>query len=397
MGRAKTKISTVETNPLDMTDAALQALFGDVPDSDLMRTLILTEAHAIRNGAERERRTMRNFWYDHVKPVLSRAGRLGDKTSGGKDVDWPAKLSVYLTELVRAGETSYSELRIVDGSRQRRPAADIVRQVATVRLVGGHYPWVIIFTEKDTIWGELETLASLYGVSAISGGGQPSAACTADIVRAIFESEAYDGEDLILLTLTDYDPSGYSIARNQFSQLQEATGDRCQVWHERLGLAPGQLSRAERDAKAYTPKPEGFAAWYAETGGVDGRPLGLELDALPISRLRAMFAEGIERHIDLTPRRADLQEAFLELLAWELLRDRVEARKAWMIAQVKRNGLWARIQQANLPSNLFALAARAGWETIDPTAPFYADGGYLFDCAAEVRAVMAASIDQEQG
>ena len=62
-----------------------------------------------------------------------------------------------------------------------------------MQLVGGHYPWLILFTEKDTIWGELESLASLYGVSAISGGGQPSAACTADIVRLILASEAYRG------------------------------------------------------------------------------------------------------------------------------------------------------------------------------------------------------------
>ena len=42
---------------------------------------------------------------------------------------------------------------------------------------------MILFTEKDTIWPEVENLASLYGVSAISGGGQPAAACTADVVR----------------------------------------------------------------------------------------------------------------------------------------------------------------------------------------------------------------------
>lgn len=391
MGRTKTKIVPVALNPLDLTDAALRARFGSLPDAELIRTLILTEAGAIRNGAAREERTMRNVWYDHIKPVLSRAGRLGDKTSGGKDVNWEAKLSVYLTELVRAGETSYAELRIVDGSRQRRAAAEIVRQVATVRLVGGHYPWLVIFSEKDTIWGEIETLAGLYGVSAISGGGEPANACTADMVRAILASDAYHGEDLVLLTLTDYDPSGYIIAGAQHTQLQESVGDGCTVYHERLGLTPDQLTRAERDAKAYKPKEKGLEDWLTATGGVDGRPLGLELDALPLSRLRAMFAAGIERYIDLGPRRADLREAFLELLAWDLLRPQVEAQKAAMVAAVKRNGLWARIQQTALPDNLFRLAAGAGWDAIDPTAAFYADGRTLFDCAADVRAAMATA------
>lgn len=386
------RIAQVETNPLDMTDSDLRAVFGALPNSELMRGLIMAEVDAIRGGAEREaRRTMRNFWYDHIKPVLSRAGRLGDKTKGGKDVDWPGLLSKYLAELIRAGYTSYAELRIVDGSRQRRAAAAVVRAVADVQLVGGHYPWLILFTEKDTIWGEIETLASLYGVSAISGGGQPAAACTADIVRQILDSEAYDSEPLTLLSLTDFDPAGYSIAESQFTQLQETAGDRCEVHHKRLGLTPDQLTRAERDAKAYTPKDDGFAAWYAQTGGVDGRPLGLELDALPLSRLRAMFAEGIERHIDLERRRQDLREAFLELLAWELLRPEVEKRKAAMIAQVKRNGLWAHIQQTDLPGDLFAQGARAGWNAIDPVTTVYGETP-LFDCAAEVCAVMAATL-----
>ena len=185
--------------------------------------------------------------------------------------------------------------------------------------------------------------------------------------------------------------SGYSIAESQYTQLQETAGDGCEVRHIRLGLTPDQLTRAERDAKAYTPKDDGFAAWYAETGGVDGRPLGLELDALPLSRLRAMFAAGIERHIDLAPRRADLREAFLELLAWELLRPQVEARKAAMIARVKSNGLWAHIRQTALPGDLFAMAARAGWDSIDPVTNLYGDT-FLFDCAAEVRAVMGATL-----
>ena len=272
-------------------------------------------------------------------------------------------------------------------SRQRRPAADVARTMASVRLVGGHYPWLILFTEKDTIWNELEGLASLYGVSAISGGGQPAAACTADIVRQILASEAYNGEALTLLTLTDYDPSGDSIAKNQYVQLGEAAAGACEVRHDRLGLTPEQLTREERDAKAYTPKRAGFAKWYRKTGGVDGRPLGLELDALPLSRLRAMFAAGIEQYIDLAPRRGDLRDSLLELVAWDLLRPDMEERKAAMIAQVKSNGLWERVRLADIPGDLFSEAARMGWRSIDPVATTYG-GMPLFDCVDALREAM---------
>ena len=46
------------------------------------------------------------------------------------------------------------------------------------------------FTEKDTIWEEVAAVASLYGVSAISGGGFPSCACTENMVKAISRSKA---------------------------------------------------------------------------------------------------------------------------------------------------------------------------------------------------------------
>jgi hypothetical protein len=204
------KFVPLQKHPSDMTAAELQDALADAKDSVVMRSLILAEVEAMRAGAERERRTMRNLWYELVKPALSRAGILNKLTRGGKPVPWANKLSGYLAELVRAGETSYEELLIVDGSRQRRPARVVTQTVADVELVGAHFPWVILCTEKDTIWGEVEALASLYGVSAISCGGQPSNACTENTIRAIVRSEAFQRERpacITLLSLTDYDPA----------------------------------------------------------------------------------------------------------------------------------------------------------------------------------------------
>lgn len=221
------KIPHVARDPLGMTDGELLAEFGRADKADVLRSLILAERDAIRAGAVREDRTLRNFWYDHIKPVLSRAGRLAEKTTGPKaqDVDWDGLLSKYLAKLVRKGETSYwRSCALWTGrgkwNRQRRllTRSQMCGSVA-------HYPWVILFTEKDTIWPVVETLASLYGVSAISGGGQPAAACVlSDVVRQILACDAYDGQDLILLSLTDYDPFGFKIADSQQAQLQEMAG-----------------------------------------------------------------------------------------------------------------------------------------------------------------------------
>lgn len=362
-----------------MTDAELVAELSGKPDSVVMRSLLFAEIEAVRAGAEREERTMRNLWYDIVKPALSRAGLLNLKTAGGKGdpIPWDRKLSVYLAELVRGGETSYEELQIIDGSRQRQAAVAIMSTVAEVQLVGPHFPWVILFTEKDTIWRQVEAVAQLYGVSAISGGGQPSNACTENTVRAIVRSEAFrraHPERMVILSLTDYDPSGYSIAESQVVQVQEAIdsldpGERGAlrgVEAIRLGLLPEQVEAAVRQMKAYEPKDKGLDEWYSETGGVDGQRLGLELDALPLSRLRAMFAEGIEQYVDMGKRRADLREAFVDLVIYQTLQPETDGRVNAMRRTVKGNGLWAAIGASPIPDNLFRRAAVGGYNAIDP-------------------------------
>jgi hypothetical protein len=393
------KFSPVQRHPIDMTPGEVRALFGDMADSQVIRTILMAEIEDIRRGAKRERRTMRNVWYDVVKPVLSRAGILNKATSGGKPVDWARKLSKYLTEIVRDGLTTYEELSIIDGSRQRQVAQNVTDPVASVLLVGAHYPWVILFTEKDTVWGEVESLATLYGVSAISGGGQPSNACTENTVRAIIRSKAYQAaqpEKMVLLCLTDYDPFGYSIADSQFDQVTEAAqgmstrerGRLSQVTVKRLGLYPWQLTAGERQMKAYEPKDVGLEAWLAETGGVDGLPLGLELDALELSRLRQLFAQGIEQHVDMEKRRQDLRDALLDRLAYELLLPEMEQKRRAMRAAVEGSALWRDLLEMPIPEDLFMRCAVSGAECIDPVQ----DTGLFAPYCEDIRQTMARVI-----
>ena len=124
-------------HPGNMSDDDLRAWLTNEADSVVMRSLLMAEIEAIRAGADRETRTMRNLWYSLVKPALSRAGILNKTTRSGRPVDWARKLSIYLAELVRGGATTYEELRIVDGSRQRTPARTVTKSIADVALVDG--------------------------------------------------------------------------------------------------------------------------------------------------------------------------------------------------------------------------------------------------------------------
>lgn len=87
---------------------------------------------------------------------------------------------------------------------------------------------------------------------------------------------------------------------------------------------------------------------------------------MPLSRLRRMFAEGIEARVDMGKRREDLRNAFLELVAADLLAPEYESKRRAMLAAVRSNGLWRAIENAPIPDGLFLQAALQGMNCIDP-------------------------------
>jgi hypothetical protein len=216
---ARSKTYTSINKPIqELTDGEIKDWLTSKTFTEPLRSILIAELESIREGATRERRTLRGLWYSLVKPLLSRAGILYPEPSNG----WDRTLSSVLVDLVRMGYTSYEEMKIVDGSRQRQEARRITYPVVNVQLVGDHFPWVILFSEKNTIWGEIKYLAELYGITAISGKGQPSFACTENTIRNIVRSESFrdnQPEAITLLSLTDYDPDGYSIQETQQTQI----------------------------------------------------------------------------------------------------------------------------------------------------------------------------------
>ena len=251
-----------------------------------MRSLLLWEIDRVRDASARgvtvEVRTLRGLWYELIKPALARLGRL-------EECNWAAKLSDYLVELVERGHTSYEELRIIDGSRLRHGPGERIAVLDSVPVVRVHHPHIILFTEKDTIYGVLDGLSTMYGISVVSGSGQPSYAASENLLREIVEHPNFvPGSQIQLLALTDFDPAGYFIAQAQWRQLckvaevfapaRKVNG----VAFTRLGLKPDQLTAEELAKNAYPPSDKGLELWMLQTGGIDGEPLGLELDAHPL-------------------------------------------------------------------------------------------------------------------
>jgi len=79
-----------------------------------------------------------------------------------------------------------------------------------------------------------------------------------------------------------------------------------------------------------------------------------------------MFAEAIEKHVDIEDRRRDLRNAFVDLAACELLLPTFESRRKKMKNAVIGTDLWQEINDTSIPEDLFINAAVRGDYWISP-------------------------------
>ena len=295
----------------------LKNLIGHLKGSELMRTIILNEKEFLSVDYDR---SLRGFWYSLAKPALDKLGKLSAADSTEEMLTkWDAELSRYVAELVRLGKVTYSDLRIVDTSRQRETPGETYSIVEShtfgYKINSADHPNIILCCEKDTVFSVLADMASLLGCSCISGKGQNSLAAMEDLLRRVGRADRIIG-----LVLSDYDPAGYSIAEtfeNQINDLKGGLGLSCAVTVERIGITPDQLTAEEVAANQYTPKPAGLAKWVQRTGGIGGQGKGLELDALTPDRIRTLFATGCKKYIDADSYRTFIKESFLRRMILE--------------------------------------------------------------------------------
>jgi hypothetical protein len=363
--------------------------------SFIIRSLLMYEIDRVRYSEDRiEPRTLRSLWYTLIKPALEKLGALEEsyytmarsrkKNDVGKIPDWSAKLSKYLVELVDNGITSYEELRVIDESRPRRPPQGNGMTVHTVDLIDSYNPNIVLFTEKDTIYNVVRNIGSVYGISAISGSGEPSYAATENLIKRIVRHENFlSGNNIYLLSLTDYDPAGYTISETIHHQMEKVAstlnGNVSSVIHSRLGLEPEQLTPSELEKNTYTPKSQGLQKWFKLTNGVNGRPLGIELDALPISRLRQMFVDGIQSIISNEDKyHGDLAAALVETLIWEALDPQITKMRDSLREKINATTI---IKNLSCPDGTLALFATNGFDHVDPLEY----DKYVFKAADDIR------------
>lgn len=302
-------------NAKDMNRSELLAAFPEGTDkSFLMRSIIMSE---VRFPQVNYDRTLRSLWYSTVKPTLDKLGLLeeSDQTEEGL-TKWDATLSRYVADLLRRGYLTYKKLHISDTSRQkenpRKKYYCTSLDTYGYQVTAAPYSNIIIATEKDTVYNIISDLAELFGCSCISSKGQNALGAMEKLIRGM----ARPFHTVHILTMTDYDPAGYYIADALATQARDIL-DALSMHHvdvniKRIGITPDQLSPEMVDANKYTPKPANLDKWYEMTGGIDGEPKGLELDALTPTQIREIFVDKIVDYVDPSTYEAFVKQSYIQ-------------------------------------------------------------------------------------
>lgn len=312
----------------EMSSEELHQYFKyDTEKSVLMRSIIMSEKN---HGTVSYERSLRSFWYSAVKPTLDKLGLLdeSDQTEEGL-TKWDAVLSRYVADLLRRGYLTYSDLNIVDNSRQRANPNETYTieniDVYGYQVTTAPYSNIIIATEKDTVYNIIKDIASLFGCSCISSKGQNSLGAMESLIRGM---NRHKKDEIIILTMTDYDPAGYYIAnaiKGQAKDISHALGYYPIISIERIGIKPEQLDYETVQANKYTPKKSNLDKWFEITNGIYGEKKGLELDALEPNEIRKIFVDNLMPYVDLNKYKKFVKESYIRKNALNGIVDKISA------------------------------------------------------------------------
>jgi len=162
----------------------------------LIRCLVYQAAVWMQRGkVPKVEGNLRSLFYQWVKPVMAKVpGGLG--TTFDPYAEMLDALEVFVGELKLF---RYRDLEIIDGDWHNRFYSK------------GRNPHIIVFAEKDGFIRFLEEVHETYDVTTVALGGAPSHVATEYLVEGLRERFGQDIGPLVLIGITDYDPSGYFI------------------------------------------------------------------------------------------------------------------------------------------------------------------------------------------
>lgn len=223
---------------------------------------------------------IRSFWYVSVKPVLS---RLGLKVSGKKYTEKVYDTLVEMTTVLKLFR--YADLGFLD-------------ERGHARVVGGTNGSLILFVEKDGLFGLVKRLALQYDTTGIALGGFPSYLTTEFLLNDMGKMGLLK-RPVRLFSIVDYDPSGYWI-ETEFARQFKDFGVEVASVHTLVVPKdlPGELVEV---CKYKLKKGARTKNWLEVTGGIGGEAFGLEADALGAKRIQEAFERAVRPYLKALP------------------------------------------------------------------------------------------------
>ena len=239
---------------------------------------------------------IRTFWYISIKSVLS---RLGLKVSGRC---YTEKVYDTFVEMITVHNLfRYADFGFLDGREN-------------MRTIGKKNGNLILFVEKDGTFSLVRKIAEKHDATGISLKGFPSYLTTEYLVKDMAEKGLLR-EPVHLFGAVDYDPSGYWIEQEFARQLRNY---KVEIGSTHNLVRPDDLPKELLEICKYKLKPGSKTRnWMRETGGIDGEPFGLELDALGGKRIRDAYDRALSPFLDQPLQRSTIdkeREEFFEFL-----------------------------------------------------------------------------------
>ncbi len=215
---------------------------------------------------------IRSFWYRSIKPVLS---KLGFKLSGSK---YTEKVYDNFVEMVTKQKLfRYADFGFID-------------ERGHARVIGKTNGNLILFVEKEGLFGLVKKMALEHDATCIALGGFPSYLTTEFLVGNLGQLGLLK-EPLRLFSIVDYDPSGYWIEREFTEQLKDFGAKVAGVCSL---VNPKELPNDLLETCKYKLKKGSKTDnWLKATGGIAKEAFGLEADAFGYQRIQDAYEKAV--------------------------------------------------------------------------------------------------------
>ena len=220
-----------------MTAAEIRRYFPPMPSHEkqgatvnlaLLIRSVIYEAYR-KEGQEIEQGFVRNFWYTHLKNIITK--KLGMLVTKSVNVTVSTAWGV----MINSGLVTYEGMNIVGGKEATRKSV----------VKDSPFSHLIIAVEKADYFEHFKWLPKLFNCTLITAGGQPSRAVARAFIKQLHDLGVDLDKDFKMATASDLDPAGYYIQeafRKQFESAIAFYGGSGKVQTHRLFVRKDQVS-----------------------------------------------------------------------------------------------------------------------------------------------------------